>query len=567
MLSSKGIGNLFKVILLVGLSLLFMTCDPGLGKAVDTQAPKVSVSFPATKSVLKGGFTMKGVASDEIKIESCTVTFKNIKTGNEKVFTADVNDGEFFVNINTPNPNGTFELPDGDYNVTVTATDAYHQATADVVYTIDNTAPTVLLTSPNSYIEANWPDMYKIFTIKGEVYDATTISEVKVYITDSEGNIIVDKVADGTNTFLASFENPPIPTGSTCYYYAVAKDSGGNENTYCYHKQDIYALISQHQKNSTFPSINSIGYVDQKVEEKFNESINNQLLATKKIDNKNIVSEKGSRPGFDFFDKDTAQVKWMNISEDSLAGISIGTPLIGTIMPPTDGSAVLNVEVWVAKSSDGGMTFSEYTEENKIETGWVTYDAEGNVVNEKQGKLTSVGESVNFQIDSHKVGSVDNWPSSVYKVKVKYVTNSEMEGFSECAFQVTSGAPKVTEGNFSPNQNSSYYRGFMTAKTLSEGKNYLKGISKTSDEESTVPLVYEVSGSRTDVGNAIMSSDGSYSIEIPIDAENHLQDGEYTYTLTAKVSDVLSTVISRVIVVDTTNPVVNFTNLTDKQVI
>ena len=142
-----------------------------------------------------------------------------------------------------------------------------------------------------------------------------------------------------------------------------------------------------------------------------------------------------------------------------------------------------------------------------------------------------------------------------------------MEGFSECAFQVTSGAPKVTEGNFSPNQNSSYYRGFMTAKTLSEGKNYLKGISKTSDEESTVPLVYEVSGSRTDVGNAIMSSDGSYSIEIPIDAENHLQDGEYTYTLTAKVSDVLSTVISRVIVVDTTNPVVNFTNLTDKQVI
>ena len=54
MLTSKGIRNLFKVLLLVGLSLLFMTCDPGLGKAVDTHAPTVAVEFPVTKSVLKG---------------------------------------------------------------------------------------------------------------------------------------------------------------------------------------------------------------------------------------------------------------------------------------------------------------------------------------------------------------------------------------------------------------------------------------------------------------------------------------------------------------------------------
>ena len=69
---------------------------------------------------------------------------------------------------------------------------------------------------------------------------------IKGGIVDGEGNILVEKVAEGTNTFLASFENPPIPTGSTCYYYAVAKDSGGNENTYCYHKQDIYRSDRRH---------------------------------------------------------------------------------------------------------------------------------------------------------------------------------------------------------------------------------------------------------------------------------------------------------------------------------
>ena len=383
MLTSKGIGNLFKVLLLIGISLLFMTCDPGLGKAVDTQAPKVSITYPATKTVLKGGFMMKGVATDEIKVANCTVTFKNISTGNEKTFTAEVKDGEFSVNINTPSSNGTFELADGDYNVTVTVSDAYHQSTADVVYTIDNTSPTVLLTSPNVYVESNWPSMYKVFTIKGEVYDYTTISEVKVYIVDSEGTIITETVAEGTNTFLASFDNPAIPTGKTCFYYAVAKDAGGNENTYCYHKQDIYALISQQQKNSTFPSINAIGYVDQNVEEKFNDSIDKDLLGAKKIENKKPGSTKGSRPGFDFFDKDTAQIKWMNISEESYAGIGIGTPVLGTIMPPTDGSAVLDVEVWIVKGekiSDEEFSFPEYSDGNKIETGWVSYDNEGNIV-------------------------------------------------------------------------------------------------------------------------------------------------------------------------------------------
>ena len=562
MLLSKGFRNLIKVSILLIISLLFMTCDPGLGKAVDTQAPKVSINFPTTKSVLKGGFVMKGTASDEVKVESCTVTFKNIKTSQEYNFNATVSGGEFKVNINTPKTNGTFELPDGDYNVTVSVTDAYHKSTADVVYTIDNTSPTVLLTSPNIYVESNWPSMYKLFTIKGEVYDFTTISEVRVFIVDSEGLILDEKVAEGTNTFLASFEEPSIPTGKTCFYYAVAKDAGGNENTYCYHKQDIYALISQQQKNSTFPSINAIGYVDQKVEDTFNGSIDNQLLGTKKIENVKPGAEKGSRPGFDFFDKDTAQIKWLNISEESLAGIGIGTPVLGTIMPPTDGSAVLDVEVWVVKSSDGGTTFEDYSDANKIETGWVAEGSE-----EKQCKLNMVGDSVNIQIDSHDVGSGDEWPSSVYKVKVKYVTNSDMEGYAECVFQVTSGAPKLTEGTFSPNPNASYYRGFMTAETLSSGKNYLKGISKTSDEASAVSLVFEVSGSSTSVETAEMDSNGNYEIEIPIDAENHSKDGEYTYTLTSKVSDILSTVISRVVVIDTTKPVVNFTNLTNEQVV
>ena len=208
MLISKGISNLFKVLILLGISLLFLTCDPGLGKAVDTQAPTVAVEFPVTKSVLKGGFVMKGIATDEVKVSDCFVTFKNMATSLEYKFGATVSNGEFTASINTPKEDGSFELPDGDYNVTVTVSDAYRNSTVDVVYTIDNTAPTVLLTSPNSYSVSNWPNMYKTFSIKGEVYDRSNLESVTVFLVDEAGEVLKSVIADGTNTFLASFDTP-----------------------------------------------------------------------------------------------------------------------------------------------------------------------------------------------------------------------------------------------------------------------------------------------------------------------------------------------------------------------
>ena len=570
----KNVGIL-KFFMALVIACLFMTCDPGLGKAVDTQAPKVEVKYPATKSVLKGGFTMTGVASDEVNVASCVVTFKNIKTSQEYNYNASVEKDEFKVSINSTNTNGKYELPDGDYSVTVTVSDAYRNSKADVVYTIDNTAPTVLLTSPNAYIEANWPEMYKLFTIKGEVYDATTISEVKVFVTDKDGKILAEKVADGTNTFLANFESPTIPTGTSCYYYAVAKDAGGNVNTYCYHKADIFELISSQKSNSSFPSINDIGYVDQGIENNFNESVTQALLSNKKLQNNKTGLSKGTYPGFDYYDKDTAQIKWLNISEDSPAGIGIGSPVLGTIMPPTDGSAIIldKVEVYLVKSADGGNTFPEFPTSNFDTwadgvTKWILEagTAKQGDANEKQVKLSSVGDSVNFQVDSHPVGVFDNWTSSTYKIKIKFVTNSQMEGTRECAFTVTSGAPKLTEGVFAEGKgNDSYYRGFMTAKTLESGKNKLSGISKTSDGSGSVPLKYVITGAITDSQNAIVDGNGDYEIEVPI-ADDGSKDGEYTYTLTAEAGT-LSTVISRVVVIDTLNPVVEFSNLANDDIL
>ena len=576
-----------RLVVLSFISLLFMTCDPGLGKAVDTQAPKVSINFPETKSVLKGGFVMKGVASDEVKVASCDVIFKDINSPNEYKFKANFANDEFSIALNTPKADGSFEIPDGDYNVTVKVSDAYRNSTADVVYTIDNTAPTVLITSPNSYSESNWPNMYKTFSIKGEVYDATNISEVTVYIVDVNGNILKQLVAEGTNTFSARFDNP-FNEEKECFYYAIAKDAGGNVNTYCYHSSDIRKLLAESNKNeqqseakTTFPSINSIGYVDQGKENKLTEQIDTSVLMKVKIDNNKAEKKADSFPGFNYFAKDTAQVQWLNISKESPAGIAIGTPVLGTIMPPTDQSAFDydSITVWIASrvhdpsddndDSSDNIEFEPFSDSNKLECCTIKDDEDGN----KQVKLKPVGESINFQIDSHP-GNNDNWKTGDYKVKIYFKTDSNVEGSDECIFKVASGAPKLTEGNFAENEFSSYYRGYMTSETVSSSKNYLSGKSLTSDEASPVTLSWKYVGSTISGGKVdspeytiVPPGDGSYKIDISIDANTHENDGEYTYTITADPNSTLSTVISRVVVIDTTNPVIALNNLENGRIL
>ena len=574
MFTRKNLIKLSRILFSLFITCLFMTCDPGLGKAVDTQAPKVSIDYPAPKEVLKDSFTMTGVASDEVKVASCEVAFRNIKTGSVYKFPANVANDKFSVTINTPKPDGSFELPDGDYNVTVSVSDAYRNSTQDIVYTIDNTAPTVLITSPNSYSESNWPNMYKTFSIKGEVYDATNISEVIVYLVDVNGTVLKQVVAEGPNTFSARFDNP-FGEEKVCFYYAVAKDAGGNVNTYCYHSSDIRKLLanaSQHSETTSFPSINSIGYVDQGQEKNLTDQIDESALIKVKIDNNKAEKKADSFPGFNYFAKDTAQVQWLNISKESPAGIAIGTPVLGSIMPPTDQSALdySSITVWIASSTDGTPeNFEPYTDENMVECCKI----DANEVGDKQVKLKPVGESVNFQIDSHP-GNNDNWKSGYYRAKIYFKTDSDIEGSDECIFQVTSGAPKLTEGNFAENEFSSYYRGYMTGKTVLESKNYLSGKSLTSDEASPVGLAWQFVGTKIDgsteesVLTKIPSdSEGNYSIPIKINENTHENDGEYTYTITAAPDSTLSTVISRVVVIDTTNPVIILNNLENGRIL
>lgn len=61
----------------------FITCEIGLGRAVDTKPPTVSIAYPPVQSVIKNTFTMTGKAADETSLGGVTVRFRNTSTGDE----------------------------------------------------------------------------------------------------------------------------------------------------------------------------------------------------------------------------------------------------------------------------------------------------------------------------------------------------------------------------------------------------------------------------------------------------------------------------------------------------
>ena len=105
---------------------LFATCEVGLGSSVDIERPSVSIDYPPANSTIKNSFIISGKTSDETNVKSISITLKG--TNNNRSYgpySATVNNaaGNWYAEINKIVSKNSFEIQDGNYLVTVTATD------------------------------------------------------------------------------------------------------------------------------------------------------------------------------------------------------------------------------------------------------------------------------------------------------------------------------------------------------------------------------------------------------------------------------------------------------------
>ena len=168
--------------------ILTLSCEIGLGPAVDTEPPRLEISTPSPDAVIRGDFKIGGNWSDDGTIESVVVTMKRTDgNGTSTEFVAEFKEGEND-NLNTwgcvINPLATKTLLDGNYIAQVDITDAgKHTTTKTVQFTIDNTPPVIVLQRPSTKADATQPDSYgQKFTLEGQAADDNSISQIELQV-------------------------------------------------------------------------------------------------------------------------------------------------------------------------------------------------------------------------------------------------------------------------------------------------------------------------------------------------------------------------------------------------
>ena len=189
--------NVFLVLSIFGVSFLsFFSCKPGLGDAIDTKAPTISISSPTDNFCVRDNFILQGTQSDDRGVTKITVSLKQVE--NEKIIyddfepkfktVSDEKEEPWTCEINTVEKDADGNvikhlIKDGTYTATVTAYDSYNQKNVVTkTFVIDNTPPLVILDTPSSEKLDGADSFGQNFYLNGQVYDKNEIDFIDVSV-------------------------------------------------------------------------------------------------------------------------------------------------------------------------------------------------------------------------------------------------------------------------------------------------------------------------------------------------------------------------------------------------
>lgn len=174
---------------------LSISCEIGLGSAVDTLPPEINIETPLSDSIIRDSFRISGTWNDDGSIGSVSLVLQDTES--------DTKYGPYAGTVETiKNGQGTWThtiekelIPDGTYEVTVTITDdASHQTAIQRQITIDNTSPVLVMQRPFSKIGTNGAieNYGRVFSIDGQAADDSGIGalDVNVYSDSSLQNLL-----------------------------------------------------------------------------------------------------------------------------------------------------------------------------------------------------------------------------------------------------------------------------------------------------------------------------------------------------------------------------------------
>ncbi len=274
----KKLFSLASVFVAVGVTLL-VSCQVGLGESVDTSRPVVSIETPVAADVKSGVITISGTCDDDKSVEIIRLTLRN---SDANIDCGELTSSEKKVKISEDKQSWTFEFDtraytDAKYLLSAVATDSSgkESPSAQRSFDIDNTAPVLAVSKPNT-VNIDAPSAFgRTVSIKGDVVDDHNIKSMTVnfYAVDSEKKIgekksvTIDSV-DKTSTnfvvaqylndvpaegrskilydnYLKLFGNGVI-TETSCNYVTIElEDIAGNRSDCSYIKDDLVQVLKK----------------------------------------------------------------------------------------------------------------------------------------------------------------------------------------------------------------------------------------------------------------------------------------------------------------------------------
>ncbi len=238
-----------------------MACTIGLGEAVDTETPVVTINSPSAGAIIRGDFAIGGSWSDDGLIDRIDITLEPVVTDSSLLTSATATySADFESKSGSTNTSwskkfspSSLGILDGTYLATVEIEDKYgHTSTSSRQFTIDNTAPVIILQRPSTpgSITSGNPDAYgQVLTLEGQAADDNNIHHITIdFYSSFENDTLTNKTGSVTISNVPLSISLDVAKWKTQAYYDIY---GSTENVGA---KTLYCAINAYDSSQYYPS-------------------------------------------------------------------------------------------------------------------------------------------------------------------------------------------------------------------------------------------------------------------------------------------------------------------------
>ncbi len=582
----------FLIALIVIIALFAVSCEIGLGSAVDTDPPSMKIDNPSVDTVIRDAFAIDGSWTDDGEIDSIVVKLERTDIENPPDYNvaATVNkiklgQGTWSATID-PVGKG---IPDGAYQATVTIKDATGRETIKTrTFTIDNTPPLIVLTRPSAAAGAKDADSYgQKFTIEGQAADTNNISRIEIYLYSDEActqqvgsepivlkNVPLSISLDAANynagdqAYIYKNENEqnfsinvPLDAGAKKFYSKIyaydgaeripapgaeakTDDSKGNRAEFFYLYKDIYTPILQYYKITELYQILEGNYKD--------ESARSVSVTAVKSD---LLSETKYRRSIGYFSlnpKNNPVYKVTGRSPGVFDDIVNGQNLFIEVSPGLDDIPLDedSLKVYVQKCNADGTIIGEkfYIDESDIEK-----EAMGTSYRFNVRLNRAEGDADGLEILSYYIIGLEGHDQSDAKTKV------EPDGGDPFGFHLVAGGNAPTLEIKTPDDATTYIKKgssqeFIGSVNVEMGVPKIMIYRDTDEAENLIHTIDNLQESDAVRAGSSLRYDFTFTYD-----EFGDNNEKHKFIFKADLGGSLSQAIEKTIVYDVDSPIISIT--------